>query len=133
MRKVNKMNKKKIMIFSIIGVLVLGIIIYLIGTSIATTDSTILKNQVVDGLSFEDASLVYEDGISTFTVNVTNENKDTYSLNYVEIKLTDTNDNETILIGYIGNEIGSDEVQTIVASIDKDVTESKKLEYVINK
>ena len=127
------MNKKNIPTLSIILVLVLGVIIYFVGPSIATLDSTILKDQEVEGLTFTNADLVVEDGISTLTVSVTNTNSDTYSLNYIEIVVTDDKDNSDTLIGYIGESIDSNETKIITASIDKDITNSKSLDYVINK
>ena len=127
------MNKKKKAMISIISILVIGIAIYFIGRSVATVDSTILKDQVVDGLSFEDANLVYENGISTLTVNVTNDNKNAYSLKYIEIKLKDDDNNENTLIGYIGDSIDSNDKKIITASIDKDITTATSLEYIINK
>ena len=74
-----------------------------------------------------------EDGVSTLTVNVTNENKEAYSLKYVEIKLTDSSDNVTTLIGYIGEALSSDETRIITASVDKDISDSNNLEYFIVK
>ena len=127
------MNKKNIPILSIIFVLVLGVIIYLIGPSVATKDSTILKDQEVEGLTFTNADLNVEKGISTLTVSVTNTNKETYSLNYIEIVVRDEKDNSDTLIGYIGETIDPNETKIITASIDKDITESKSLDYIINK
>ena len=127
------MNKKKIAIISVLSILVIGIAIYFIGRSVATIDSTILKNQIVDGLSFTDANLVYENGISTLTVNATNTNKETYSLNYIEIKVTEESGNVITLIGYIGDSIDSEQKKIITASIDKDITTATSLEYIINK
>ncbi len=127
------MNKKNIPILSIIFVLVLGVVIYLIGPSVATKDSTILKDQEVEGLTFTNADLNVEKGISTLTVSVTNTNKETYSLNYIEIVVRDEKDNSDTLIGYIGESIDSNETKIITASIDKDITESKSLDYIINK
>ena len=127
------MNKKNIPILSLILVLVLGVVIYLIGPSVATKDSTILKDQEVEGLTFTNADLNVEKGISTLTISVTNTNKETYSLNYIEIVVTDEKDNSDTLIGYIGESIDSNETKIITASIDKDITESKSLDYIINK
>jgi hypothetical protein len=45
----------------------------------------------------------------------------------------DDKDNSDTLIGYIGDSIESNETKIITASIDKDITESKSLEYIINK
>ena len=127
------MNKKNIPILSIIFVLVLGVVIYLIGPSVATKDSTILKDQEVEGLTFTNADLSVEKGISTLTVSVTNTNSKTYSLNYIEIVVRDEKDNSDTLIGYIGETIDPNETKIITASIDKDITESKSLDYIINK
>ena len=127
------MNKKNIPILSIIFVLVLGVVIYLIGPSVATKDSTILKDQEVEGLTFTNADLNVEKGISTLTVSVTNTNKETYSINYIEIVVRDEKDNSDTLIGCIGETIDPNETKIITASIDKDITESKSLDYIINK
>ena len=127
------MNKKNIPILSIILVIVLGVVIYFVGPSVATKDSTILRDQEVEGLSFTNGDLKVEKGISTLTVNVTNTNKETYSLKYIEIKVEDDKDNELVLIGYVGESIESNETKQVTASIDKDITNSTSLEYIINK
>ena len=127
------MNKKNIPILSIILVIVLGLVIYFVGPSVATKDSTILKDQEVEGLKFTNANLSIEKGISTLSVSVTNTNKETYSLNYIEIVVTDDKDNSNTLIGYIGETIEPNDTKIITASIDKDITNSTSLEYIINK
>ena len=127
------MNKKYIPILSIIIVLVLGVVIYFVGTSTATDTSTILRDQEVEGLTFTNANLSVEKGISTLSVSVTNTNKEAYSLNYIEIVVKDDKDNSNILIGYIGETIEPNDTKIITASIDKDITNSTSLEYIINK
>lgn len=130
MKLMNK-NTKNLIISSL--VLALGILLILIGNSLATSDSTILKNQVVDNLSFENASLEYMNNTSTFKVEVTNNNSDIYNLKYIEINFKDEKDISTKLIGYIGESIEVGETREIVASIDKDITNSVSLEYAIIK
>ena len=130
MKLMNK-NTKNLIISSL--VLALGILLILIGNSLATSDSTILKNQVVDNLSFENASLEYMNNTSTFKVEVTNNNSDIYNLKYIEIIFKDEKDISTKLIGYIGESIEVGETREIVASIDKDITNSVSLEYAIIK
>ena len=127
------MNKKRIVILSIIGVLLIVVGIYFTGKTVATLDTTILKDQEVDSLSFTEADLKVNEGVSTYTVNVTNNNKEIYSLNYIEIKMVLEDDKEYTLIGYIGNSIDVGETKAITASIDKDLTNAKSLEYSINK
>ena len=114
-------------------VLGLGILLILIGNSIASTETTILQDKVIDNISFENATLEYTNDTSTFKVSVTNKNAETYNLKYVEIIFRDENDNTNKLIGYIGNSLESEETKEIVASIDKDITNSVSLEYSIIK
>lgn len=114
-------------------ILGLGILLVLIGNSIASTETTILQDEVIDNLSFENASLEYLNDTSTFKVSVTNKNTDTYNLKYIEIIFKDENDNTNKLIGYIGDSLESEETKEIVASIDKDITNSISLDYSIVK
>ena len=124
-------NTRNLIISSL--VLGLGILLILIGNSLASTESTILKNQVVDNLSFENATLEYANNVSVFKVEVTNDNTEAYNLKYIEINFKDSSDKVSKLIGYIGEVIASGETREITASIDKDITDSVSLEYSIVK
>lgn len=130
------MKKKKLIpigLAAIVVILLLGFGIYfLFGKSVATPDSTILSDQVVDGLSFENAKFVYENGITTFTVEVTNTNTTAYSLKYVKVNITSDSSDNT-LIGYIGESLPVNQRRLITASIDKNITNATNLEYVIEK
>lgn len=114
-------------------ILVVGILLVVIGNSISTPDSTILKDQVVDNLSFNNATLEYLNNETTFEVEVTNKNIDEYTLKYIEILFTDEENNINKMMGYIGNSIKKDETKKVTAKIDKDITNSVSLEYVIIK
>lgn len=126
-------NKYKILIIiSLVVFLLIGIFL-LIGNSFGESNRGYLRNQSVDGLSFENAELIYENGVTTFIVDVYNESGDVYSLKNISINLKDENNNVTTLIGYIGETLEKDESKLITASIDKDLSSSNNLEYVINK
>ena len=125
------MNKKNI-ILSIVGVLLVGLVIFIIGKSMATPDSTILKDQEVSGLAFKNANLDIKNGISTLTVNVINEGKEDYSLKTITIRFT-MDDDVVEMIGYVGTNIESGTSKLMTASVDRDLTSSKNLEYVVNK
>ena len=128
------MRGKNIQMFIIgISILVVGIIFVIIGNSIATSDSTVLRNQEVDNLLFENASLEYENNISTYTVDVTNKQDNIYNLKYINIKIKDEENNEYTLIGYIGDYLNSNETRKITASIDKDITDITSITYSIVK
>ena len=124
-------SKKPIIIIG--SLLIVMIVIFLIGRSVADPNSGYLRNQSVDGLSFENAELVYENGITTFTVEVYNESGDIYNLKDISIQLTDEADKVTTLVGYIGESLDVDEAKRITASIDQDLSSSVNLEYVVNK
>ena len=131
MSMVNNKDFKRVILATFF--LVTGMLLIVIGTSIATPDSAVLRNQEVDNLSFTNASLEYKDDASTFKVEVTNTNQEIYNLKYINIIFTDEADNTNTLLGYIGNEINPNETKTIVASIDKDITNSVNLKYEIVK
>ena len=125
------MNKKNIGILVLL-IVITGVILVIIGNSIATNESSALREQEVDGLVFKNANIEYTEGITTFTVEVENT-LDDMNLKYININFKDENDNSTRLIGYIGEGIKSKETKLIKASIDKDITNSIDIIYSINK
>lgn len=131
-KKVLWYNKIKIPAIIICSLLLIGVV-FIIRNSIATPNSGLLRNQTVDKLSFENATLVYENGITTFTVEVYNESDDIYSLKNISINLKDKDNKVTTLVGYIGESLDKDESKLITASIDQDLSSSTNLEYIINK
>jgi len=133
LNKITEFIKKNKIPTLILSLVILVGTIFLVGRSFADPNSGYLRNQTVDGLSFENASLVYENGITTFTVEVYNESGDTYSLKNISINLKDKDGTVITLIGYIGELLDIDEAKLISASIDQDLSSSVSLEYVINK
>ena len=128
-----KIMKNKIIITgALLIIVIIGMVAMLSKESKADPDNTILKTQVVDNLMFENAAIEYENGISTFTVDVYNENLEAYTLQYINIKLT-VDDQVITLKGYIGPSLEKDEGRKITASIDKDIRDATKLEYTITK
>lgn len=125
-------EKSKIPVIIIGCFLIVGVAL-LIGRSLANPNSGYLRNQEVDNLSFEKANLEYENGITTFTVEVSNKSGEDYFLKNISIELTDNEGISTTLVGYIGNNLEKDESKTITASIDEDLSSSVNLKYIINK
>ena len=126
-----KNNKRLITLLS--SLIVITVVVYIVGRTLADPNTEFLRNRSVDNLSFENAELVYENGITTFTVEIYNESGETYSLKNISINFTDENDEVTTLIGYIGETLEKDESKLITASIDKDLSSSVSLDYVLNK
>ena len=128
-----KSNKNLMGLLSAVLVVMIGIVLITVGKSLATVNSSVLRNQVVDGLSFENAELVCEAGVCTFTVDVYNENKSTYNLKYIDIDFKQSDNSVITLVGYIGESLETEEGRKITASIDKDLEDSTNVEYRINK
>lgn len=80
-----KENKRTAIILgSIFLVVIAGLIIR---NTLSDPNTGYLRNQTVEGLSMEDASLEYKDGVSTFTANVYNESGDVYNLKTINVIL----------------------------------------------
>ena len=125
-----KMGKKSIIMG--LAIVVLAIVIYGIGRSLASPN-TEYKATKVSGLSFENPSITYKKELSTFTVDVYNENKKTYTMKSIDIILTNKN-KESITLNYEISSLEADEGRKIIISkIDYDLREYTKINYKINK
>ena len=124
------MNKKNIGILVLL-IVVTGVILIIVGKSIATKDSSVLREQEVENLVFKEAEIKYENGISKLEVEVENKGED-LNLKYIDIKVEKENENIR-LIGYIGDSIKSKETKLIEASVDQDITDITNITYTIVK
>ena len=134
----SKENKKNIILAFIVGFI--GVMV--IGTGISygsimwlknSNDAEYLSDRQVGDLSFKNATMQYEDGITTLTVEVHNDSENEYNLKNIDINIKDESDNVVVLYGYIGNKIEGNGMKVITASIDKDLSSTKSIDYVINK
>ena len=133
--KIHKLsrNQKIGILVGIVGILLIGLTVSLI-PSLSSTESSYLSDQTIDGLSFEKANLEVVNGVSTYTVEVTNDLDKDYSLKNINIVFKDGSGQEIeTLLGYIGDKLEVGETKLIDASIDKELTDIVKIEYVINK
>ena len=124
------MNKKNIGILVLL-IVITGVILVIIGNSIATNESSALREQEVESLVFKEAEIKYENGISKLEVEVENKGEE-ISLKYIDIKVEKENENIR-LIGYIGDSIRSNETKLIEASVDNDITDITNITYTIVK
>lgn len=105
-----------------------------LGVSYSDPNSSYFSDQEIDRLSFKNVNLVYEDGISKYTVEVENTLDTEYSLKTINITLRNsTGDEIETLIGYIGNHLSKGERKLLDISIDKELTDIVSIEYTINK
>ena len=128
----DKTNNKKTL-FIVIAAFVLVTVVVL-GVSFAlNTDNNPLRNQKVNGLSFENAKVEYKNNTSTFSVIVYNENKEVYDAKNISVNIS-TNDGEKVdLVSKLEMPLESDEGRLITITSDKDITGIKTLEYEIEK
>ena len=133
-KKIKKLSLKTkiISILVVIGIIT-AVTAIIINFSRADENAVYSIKQTVDGITFENGSLVYENGISTYTVNVINENVETYNMNYIEIVFTKADNSTESLIGYVGNSLEKDEARTMTVRIDDDLTNVTKLTFKIVK
>ena len=132
---INKLSRsQKIGILGgIVGILLITLTVTLL-PSLSSTESSYLADQTVEGLSFENANLEVANGVSTYTVEVTNDLDKEYTLKNINIIFKDGSGQEIeTLLGYIGENLEVEETKVIDASIDKELTDIVKIEYVINK
>ena len=117
-----------------LGCLFLAIILIGIGASYSDPNSSYLSDQTVDNLEFKNANLVYENGVSNYTAEVTNSLTTNYALKTINIIFKDSTGTEIEnLIGYIGNNLTPGEVKLLDASVDRELTDIVTIEYRINK
>ena len=132
----NKFTKNQ----KIIGIMIIFLFVGAIGFnllkgSFASSDPGFLRNQTVENLEFNNASLVFENNVSTFSVEVMNAlDEDDYNLSTIEIIFKDSEGKEIEnLLGYIGNSLEPKEVKILEASVDKEIANVSSIEYIINK
>ena len=89
----------------------------------------VLKEQVVNNLLFSDVSLVYEKGISTFKVKITNQGEKV-SPN-LEIVFKGESDNVIETLDGSFGEIDKDNFIALTLTSDVDLSNAYKVEYII--
>ncbi len=110
------------------------VVVINLGISFSNPNSGFLPNQTIDGLSFENAQIDIQNGISKYTVEVINNLKENVDLQTIEVVLKNENGDElTSLIGYVGENLESGEKKILEASIDEEVNSIHQVEYHIHK
>ena len=133
---VNKEKQKRIEIAIAVAICLVFLIVVIInvGNSLMKTAVGQIPNQTIEGLSFENANLQVENGISKYTVEVVNDLNESIKLKTIEVVLKDEKGEElTRLVGYIGDNIDSGESKLLEASIDEEINIIPKVEYVLHK
>ena len=121
---------KKILLVIVSFLFITGCSKQIFNNPVVNNNELIVKEQVIDNLRFSDASLIYEKGISTFKVNITN-NGDKVSPNGLDVIFKNENDTViTTLDGTFGD-IEKDSFIALTLTSDIDLSKAYKVEYKI--
>ena len=83
---------------------------------VANTKEGIIKEEIYENLTFNNISLITEDGYTTFTADVTNTSAENSTISDVDIVLQDKDGNEVITLrGNIGEPLKPNETRTITS------------------
>ena len=99
-------------------------------------DNTVVitEEQVVEGLKFSNFALIYENDKSFIMLDVTNTTENAISLNLVNIKLFDKDNNVMDEIkGYAGEKIEPNQTNKVSINSNKDLRGTKRIECSIVK
>ena len=134
LNKINSMSRRNKIILGVCSLFVIGAVIIGLGVSYSSTESGYLIDHEVSGLGFSNPELNINNGVSTYTVEVTNTLRESYSLKNIDIVFKDGEGKEiTTLLGYIGNKLNASETKIMEASIDIELKDIVSVEYKINK
>ena len=135
-----KNKKVKIFIPIIIFIIIIVVIILLINgvksnsSNKVINDNKISINQKIDNLIFDNTSLNYKDGMSTFETNVTNIGNDIEYLTEVKIHIKDKKNKEIMVFtGFVGDNIKSGESKIITSTYGQKLNDAYSVEYEIIK
>lgn len=131
----NKLEKKnKTIIKGFFLVVLCSIVLISIGNSYSNVEGAYLNDQTVSGLLFSGASIDFEDGLTTYTVDVSNTLEEEYFLKNINIIFKDKNNKEIVtLIGYVGETLKVTDKKVLEASVDKELKDIETIQYIVNK
>ena len=127
-------KKQRIGVLSAILVVAVAIIaVVVIGPSLGDTNSSILRDQTVDGLSFENAKIEEKNGKSVFTVDLYNENVDKYEINNLTFIFKQDKGKDVKVYLDDVHSLESFEGRQISVIVEQNISKSTDIKYVINK
>lgn len=96
-------------------------------------NENVVKEQTYQTLVMKNVSLIYEDGLSTLSVEVTNTGASKVQINKSDIIFKNTNGSViTVLNDVLGNSIDANTTMEFTITSDIDLSEATILEYDIN-
>lgn len=100
--------------------------------AIPNNNENVVKEQKINNLIFQNVSLIYQSGISTFSVDIYNESKEDIYLNIFHVILKNENGTEiTTLDVSVEDTIQVETSLTMTITSDIDLSEAYAIEYKI--
>ena len=98
------------------------------------TEENVVKDQEVEGIEMTNASMITEDGLTTFQTKVTNNTGSDYTLNEYNIIVKDKEGNIIKTIpGYVGSTIKAGETKELKSTTNADMSKAYSVEYEVIK
>ena len=98
------------------------------------TNEDVIKDQVIDGITMTNTSMVTTNKTTKLTTSVTNNTDKDYRLDEYMIIVKDEEGKEIVRIpGYVGDTIKAGETRTISSSVDIDLSKAASIEYEVKK
>lgn len=135
MKNILKEKKRIVLIASFALVAIIASVFIMMSFTRSNPSSGIIaleEEVTVDGLKFKDIDVKFENGLTTYTATVENTGE-AYTLKYVQIEIYKDEDVIGTLIGYVGEEIGTNKTKKITSSIDKNIEDATDIKYTIIK
>ena len=98
------------------------------------TNEDVIKDQLIDGITMTNTSMVTTNKTTKLTTSVTNNTDKDYRLDEYMIIVKDEEGKEIVRIpGYVGDTIKAGETRTISSSVDIDLSKAASIEYEVKK
>ncbi len=98
------------------------------------TNEDVIKDQIVDGITMTNTSMITTNKTTKLTTSVTNNTDKDYRLDEYMIIVKDEEGKEIVRIpGYVGDTIKAGETRTISSSVDIDLSKAASIEYEVKK
>lgn len=92
----------------------------------------VIENKTVNNLLFKDVSVIYDSGLTTFTVKITNNGEDIDLINFKIVFKNQSGTEITTLDGNFNNKIEKNQSVNVEVISDIDLTDAYSVDYQIN-
>ncbi len=98
------------------------------------TNDNVIKRQEIDGIVFDNVILKINGNMSSFTVDVTNNNKEKENIKYIKVTAYDNQNKKLFEFNsYIGDNIDTNQTLKLSSNVEGDLTSVYSVKYEIIK